>query len=123
LRELLASTDPEHIMPLNGPPLVSQAVVLTLVHRLASIVGETSAADENFKTTLWWLQRLVAILRPEDKLITDFIPRVVPNVQVSLNTTKQRLTIPIPGAPPTVDVARTISDIQENLRRKVVTLS
>ncbi|KIK63644.1 hypothetical protein GYMLUDRAFT_40712 [Collybiopsis luxurians FD-317 M1] len=123
LRELLATTDPDLIMPLNGTPLVSQAVVLTLVHRLASIVGETNASDETFKTTLWWLQRLVAILRPEDKLITDFIPRVVPNVQVSLNTTKQRLTIPIPGAPPTVDVARTISDIQESLRRKVVVLS
>ncbi|KAE9394980.1 hypothetical protein BT96DRAFT_966810 [Gymnopus androsaceus JB14] len=123
LRELLASTDPDVIMPLNGPSLVSQAVILTLVHRLASIVGETSAGDETFKTSLWWLQRLVAILRPEDKLITDFIPRVVPNVQVSLNTTKQRLTIPIPGAPPTVDIARTISDIQETLRRKVVALS
>ncbi|KAF9072939.1 hypothetical protein BDP27DRAFT_1360693 [Rhodocollybia butyracea] len=123
LRELLATTDPEAIMPLNGTSLVSQAVILTLVHRLASIVGETSTGDENFKTSLWWLQRLVAILRPEDKLITDFIPRVVPNVQVSLNTTKQRLTIPIPGAPPTVDVARTISDIQETLRRKVVALS
>jgi hypothetical protein len=123
LRELLATTDPDMIMPLNGPSLVSQAVILTLVHRLASIVGETSASDEGFKTSLWWLQRLVIILRPEDKLITDFIPRVVPNVQVSLNTTKQRLTIPIPGAPPTVDIARTISDIQETLRKKVVALS
>ncbi|KAJ3889320.1 hypothetical protein GG344DRAFT_51895 [Lentinula edodes] len=119
LKELIASTDPELIIPLNGTPLVSQAVILTLVHRLSSIIGETNASEEIFKTSLWWLQRLVSILRPEDKLITDFIPRLIPNVQVSLNTTKQRLTIPIPGVPPTVDVARTISDIQDNLRRKV----
>ncbi|KAJ3932683.1 MAG: hypothetical protein NXY57DRAFT_92220 [Lentinula lateritia] len=119
LKELITSTDPELIIPLNGTPLVSQAVILTLVHRLSSIIGETNASEEIFKTSLWWLQRLVSILRPEDKLITDFIPRLIPNVQVSLNTTKQRLTIPIPGVPPTVDVARTISDIQDNLRRKV----
>ncbi|KAJ4488438.1 hypothetical protein J3R30DRAFT_3792845 [Lentinula aciculospora] len=119
LKELIISTDPELIIPLNGTPLVSQAVILTLVHRLSSIIGETNASEEIFKTSLWWLQRLVSILRPEDKLITDFIPRLIPNVQVSLNTTKQRLTIPIPGVPPTVDVARSISDIQESLRRKV----
>lgn len=34
LRELLAHTNPELIMPLNGPTLVSQAVLLTLVHRV-----------------------------------------------------------------------------------------
>ncbi|KAJ3840135.1 hypothetical protein F5878DRAFT_614147 [Lentinula raphanica] len=119
LKDLITSTDPDLIVPLNGTPLVSQAVILTLVHRLSSIIGETPANEEIFKTSLWWLQRLVSILRPEDKLITDFIPRLIPNVQVSLNTTKQRLTIPIPGVPPTVDVARSISDIQETLRRKV----
>ncbi|KAJ3997522.1 hypothetical protein F5050DRAFT_1399834 [Lentinula boryana] len=119
LKDLITSTDPELIIPLNGTPLVSQAVILTLVHRLSSIIGETNASEEIFRTSLWWLQRLVSILHPEDKLITDFIPRLIPNVQVSLNTTKQRLTIPIPGVPPTVDVARTISDIQETLRRKV----
>ncbi|THV07877.1 hypothetical protein K435DRAFT_772233 [Dendrothele bispora CBS 962.96] len=120
LRELLARTNPEVIMPLNGQPLVSQAVILTLVHRLSAAVGETSPSDESFKTSLWWLQRAVALLRPEDKLITDFIPRVIPNVQVLLNTTKQRLAIPIPGGPPTLDIARTISDVQETLRRKVM---
>jgi hypothetical protein len=34
LRELLSHTNPELIMPLNGPTLVSQAVMLTLVHRV-----------------------------------------------------------------------------------------
>lgn len=34
LRELLSHTNPELIMPTNGAPLVSQAVILTLVHRV-----------------------------------------------------------------------------------------
>ncbi|KAL0580223.1 hypothetical protein V5O48_001816 [Marasmius crinis-equi] len=119
LRELLAHTNPELIMPLNGQVLVSQAVILTLVHRLSALIGEIPVGDESLKTSLWWLQRSVALLRPEDKLILDFIPRVIPNVQMLLNTTKQRLTIPIPGLPSTLDMARMVSDIQETLRRKV----
>ncbi|KAK1224473.1 hypothetical protein PQX77_012647 [Marasmius sp. AFHP31] len=119
LRDLLAHTNPELIMPLNGQVLVSQAVILTLVHRLSALVGEIPVGDESLKTSLWWLQRSVNLLRPEDKLILDFIPRVIPNVQMLLNTTKQRLTIPIPGLPSTLDMARTVSDIQETLRRKV----
>ena len=97
------------------------------------MVGEIPPTDESFKTSLWWLQRSVSFLRPEvglsigictqltvvaqDKLIADFIPRVLPNVQLSLNNTKQRLAI-IPGGP-TVETARTITEIQEILRRKV----
>lgn len=34
LRDLLARTNPEMVLPLNGAPLVSQAVILTLVHRV-----------------------------------------------------------------------------------------
>ncbi|KAF9001924.1 hypothetical protein BDQ17DRAFT_1357730 [Cyathus striatus] len=117
LRDLLSRTNPELVMPLNGSSLVSQAVILTLLHRLSAVVGESAPNDESFKTSLWWLQRSVAVLRPEDKLITDFIPRVVPNVQHLLTTTKQRLGI-LPGGPSTVETVRTISDIQETLKRK-----
>ncbi|TFK42749.1 hypothetical protein BDQ12DRAFT_676749 [Crucibulum laeve] len=118
LRDLLSRTNPDLVMPLNGTSLVSQAVILTLLHRLSAVVGDTAPNDETFKTSLWWLQRAVAVLRPEDKLITDFIPRVVPNVQHLLNTTKQRLTL-LPGGPSTIETVRTLSDIQETLRRKV----
>ena len=34
LRELLARSNPEVVMPTNGPGPLSQAVVLTLVHRV-----------------------------------------------------------------------------------------
>ncbi|TFK67911.1 hypothetical protein BDN72DRAFT_842508 [Pluteus cervinus] len=119
LRDLLSRTNPELIMPLNGPPLVSQAVILTLIHRLSAVVGESTPNDESFKTSLWWLQRTVALLRPEDKLITDFIPRVIPNVQHLLVATKQRMAI-LPGGPATLETVRTISEVQETLRRKVM---
>lgn len=56
----------------------------------------------------------------QDKLIMDFIPRVIPNVQQLLVTTKQRLGI-LPG-PSTIDTVRNISDIQDVLRRKVSAL-
>lgn len=38
LRDLLSHTNPELIMPLNGPSLVSQAVILTLVHRVSRVL-------------------------------------------------------------------------------------
>ncbi|TFK25084.1 hypothetical protein FA15DRAFT_668959 [Coprinopsis marcescibilis] len=120
LKDLLAHSNPDLIMPLNGSSLVSQAVILTLVHRLSSVVGETPPNDESFKSSLWWLQRSVSVLRPEDKLISDFIPRVLPNVQHLLNTTKQRLTILPGGGTPVLETARTLNEIQETLRRKVV---
>jgi hypothetical protein len=34
LRELLARSNPEIVMPLKGPSPLSQAVILTLVHRV-----------------------------------------------------------------------------------------
>jgi hypothetical protein len=54
----------------------------------------------------------------QDKLIADFIPRVIPNVQVGLTSTKQRLAI-LPGGTQSMESARMISDIQETIRRKV----
>ncbi|KAJ7074239.1 hypothetical protein C8F01DRAFT_1099751 [Mycena amicta] len=121
LRELLSHTNPELIMPMNGPTLVSQAVILTLVARLSAVLSETPPNDEAFKNTLWWLQRTAALLRPEDKLITDFIPRVLPGVQTSLVATKQRLPL-APGGPPTLEIARSVTEVQEILRRKMAPL-
>ena len=48
LRELLSHTNPELIMPLNGPSLVSQAVILTLVHRVCSSFSTKSRSHELF---------------------------------------------------------------------------
>ena len=117
LRELLARSNPEVIMPLNSTPPLSQAVILTLVHRLAAAVGETPPVDESFKSTLWWLQRSASALNPSDPLISPYVARVVPTVQQVLNSTKQRLMI-LPGGPQAVDAVRTITDVQETLSGK-----
>jgi hypothetical protein len=117
LRELLARSNPEVIMPLNTTPPLSQAVILTLVHRLAAAVGETPPVDESFKSTLWWLQRSSSALNPSDPLISPYVTRVVPSVQQVLNSTKQRLML-LPGGSQAVDAARTIADVQETLSGK-----
>ncbi|KAI0664945.1 hypothetical protein C8Q70DRAFT_940901 [Cubamyces menziesii] len=117
LRELLARSNPEIIMPLNGPSPLSQAVMLTLVHRLSTIIGETSPADESFKVSMWWLQRAATTLNTTDPLISPYVARVMPNVQQMLNTTKQRLSI-LPGPP--IEATRTISEIQDILNRKPI---
>ena len=117
LRELLARSNPEVIMPLNTTPPLSQAVILTLVHRLATALGETPPVDESFKSTLWWLQRAASVLNPSDPLISPYVARVVPTVQQTLNSTKQRLMI-LPGGSQAVEAVRTITDVQEILSGK-----
>lgn len=117
LRELLARSNPEMVMPLNSASPLSQAVILTLVHRLAAALGETPPVDESFKSTLWWLQRAASVLNPSDPLISPYVARVVPSVQQVLNSTKQRLMI-LPGGPQAIDAARTITDVQEILSGK-----
>src|ERR1700722_11916878 len=91
LRDLLVRSNPEVIMPMNGPGPLSKAVILTLLHRvrfdcflfffaqtrlrmvlqLAAAVGENSPADESFKSTLWWLQRTASTLNTN--VITFFL--------------------------------------------------
>jgi hypothetical protein len=117
LRDLLARSNPEVTMPLTTTPPLSQAVILTLVHRLAAALGETPPVDESFKSTLWWLQRSASVLNPSDPLISPYVARVVPSVQQVLNSTKQRLML-LPGGPQVIDAARTIADVQETLSGK-----
>ncbi|KAI6133904.1 hypothetical protein EDD17DRAFT_1869657 [Pisolithus thermaeus] len=103
LHELLARSSPEVIMPLNGPEPLSQAVILTLFHRLAAT----------------WLQRVAAMLNINEPLVSPYVARVDPNVKTMLNTTKQRLSI-LPGSPQLMDSVRTISDIQDTLTHKQI---
>ena len=64
---------------------------------------------------MWWLQRSATALNTTDPLISPYVARVIPNVQQSLNQTRQRLSI-LPGPP--IEATRTINDIQEILNRK-----
>ncbi|KAI9458037.1 hypothetical protein F5148DRAFT_1221565 [Russula earlei] len=117
LRELLARSNPEIVMPLKGQSPLSQAVILTLVHRLAGAIGESAPVDESFKSSMWWLQRAATVLNTNDPLIAPYTPRVLPSVQAMLNTTKQRIAI-LPGGSQVLETARAISDVQEVLSHK-----
>ncbi|KAJ7778493.1 kinase-like domain-containing protein [Mycena metata] len=64
-RELVSHTNLDLIMPLNGPALVSQPVILALVHRLSTFISRTPPAGGAFKDAVRWLQRASALLRPE----------------------------------------------------------
>jgi hypothetical protein len=96
---------------------LSQAVILTLVHRLAGAIGESAPVDESFKSSMWWLQRAATVLNTNDPLIAPYVARVLPSVQSMLNTTKQRIAI-LPGAPQVLETARAISEVQEVLSHK-----
>ncbi|KAN0128472.1 hypothetical protein V8E53_013679 [Lactarius tabidus] len=117
LRELLARSSPEVVMPLKGSPPLSQAVILTLVHRLAGAIGECAPVDESFKSSMWWLQRAATVLNTNDPLIAPYTSRVLPSVQAMLNTTKQRIAI-LPGGSQMLETARSISDVQDVLSHK-----
>ncbi|KAF8527056.1 hypothetical protein JB92DRAFT_2699369 [Gautieria morchelliformis] len=117
LRELLARSNPEVILPSNGKGPLSQAVVLTLIHRLASIVNDSTPGDEAYKSSLWWLQRTSSSLNPSDDLISPYIARLLPNIQQTLTSARQRLILP--GMPSQFsDTSRVIHDIQDVLGRK-----
>jgi len=115
LRALLARSNPEVVMPLNSTPPLSQAVIMTLVHRLAVAIGETPSADESFNSMLWWLQRAASVSNPSDSWISGYVQKVVPSVLRALNSTKQRLRT-LPSGPQAADTIRTIEDVQEILR-------
>ncbi|KAF8275245.1 hypothetical protein EI94DRAFT_1825216 [Lactarius quietus] len=116
-RHPAGEVQPEVVMPLKGAPPLSQAVILTLVHRLAGAIGESAPVDESFKSSMWWLQRASTVLNTNDPLIAPYTSRVLPSVQAMLNTTKQRIAI-LPGGPQMLETARSISEVQDVLSHK-----
>jgi len=117
LRELLGRSNPDVIMPLNSAGPLSQAVILTLIHRIAAAVGDISPVDDFFKSGLWWMQRAISVLNANDPLISPYVGRVLPSVQGMLQTTRQRLNI-LPVSP-SIDTTRSITDLQDMIGRKI----
>jgi len=64
LRELLSRTNPDLVLPLNGPPLVSQAVILTLIHRVSSMQKYFVTRILLFTSIIHSCLRLLAKLLP-----------------------------------------------------------
>ncbi|CAE6515628.1 unnamed protein product [Rhizoctonia solani] len=120
LRELLARCNPEVIMPSagNGQSPLSQAVVLTLIHRLSSTLSELSPIDEGFKLGLWWLQRASYTVVPNDPVISPYSARVMQSAQQILGSTVSRLNL-LPGGPPLAETNSMISQIQRTLSNKM----
>ncbi|EUC64992.1 WD40 repeat-containing nuclear protein, putative [Rhizoctonia solani AG-3 Rhs1AP] len=120
LRELLARCNPEVIMPSsgNGQSPLSQAVVLTLIHRLSSTLSELSPIDEGFKLGLWWLQRASYTVVPNDPVIAPYSSRVMQSAQQILGSTVNRLNL-LPGGPSLVETNSMIAQIQRTLSNKM----
>ncbi|KAJ1307317.1 hypothetical protein OPQ81_001424 [Rhizoctonia solani] len=120
LRELLARCNPEVIMPSsgNGQSPLSQAVVLTLIHRLSSTLSELSPIDEGFKLSLWWLQRAAYTVEPNDAVIAPYSSRVMQSAQQILASTVNRLNL-LPGGPSLVETNSMIAQIQRTLSNKM----
>ncbi|KAF8522117.1 hypothetical protein BU17DRAFT_87217 [Hysterangium stoloniferum] len=116
LRDLLSRSKAEVVLPAGGKGPLSQAVVLTLVHRLASLINDSNPGDEVYKQFLWWLTRAANSLNPSDDLISPYIARLLPNIQQTLTSARQRLILP--GMPNNTETSRAIQDIQEILGRK-----
>ncbi|KAG9092080.1 hypothetical protein FS749_016017 [Ceratobasidium sp. UAMH 11750] len=119
LRDLLARCNPEVIMPTsgNGQSPLSQAVVLTLIHRLSSALSELSPIDEGFKLGLWWLQRAAYTVVPTDAVIAPYAARVMQSAQQILSSTASRLSL-LPGGPSLVETNTMIAQIQRTLSNK-----
>jgi len=105
-------------MPSGGNPSpLSQAVVLTLIHRLSSSLAELSPVDESFKAGLWWLQRAAYTLTPKDAVIAPYVGRVLQTAQTILQTTSSRINL-LPGGPSLTETNLMIAQIQLTLGSK-----
>jgi len=114
IRDLLARSPPDVVLPVGQTSPLSQTVILALVHRLALSLVELSPADDAFKNTLWWLQRSAYSLKPSDNIIAPYIGRVLQTAQSTLNTTMQRLNI-LPGGPSLAETSTMVGQIQQTL--------
>ncbi|ORY31618.1 hypothetical protein BCR39DRAFT_525930 [Naematelia encephala] len=75
----------DYILPLGGDrPKVSQAILLTLLHRIAQAIGELAPSDPSFIKMLEWDRRCAILVNPRDSNIVTYFGRVSAIVQTSL---------------------------------------
>ncbi|KAF8310181.1 hypothetical protein DL93DRAFT_2169872 [Clavulina sp. PMI_390] len=109
VRALLARCDPNVILPSQRElsPL-SQAVVLTMIHRLAESLNDLSPQDEALRSSLWWLQRAAYSLDATNQMIEAYLEAVLSQSQQNLSLALSRF-----AAYP--EFHNTISNIQHTL--------
>lgn len=90
VRERAPQTDALFPAPPAKSPL-SQAVLLTLCHRLAVALGEINPHDPIFQTVATWERLVVALIDPRDPAIQSYFKRVVGVVGPTLGNVITRL--------------------------------
>ncbi|KAG8820860.1 hypothetical protein FRC17_010001 [Serendipita sp. 399] len=83
LREVLAHCPADKVMPLNGPLLVGQSIVLSVIHKLAGCLADVETLDESI-SLLWWLTRASQVLDAHDRIIHDYLDKMLPGIQDGL---------------------------------------
>lgn len=83
LRETLAHCPADKVMPLNGPLLVGQTIILSVIHKLAGCLADVETMDESI-SLLWWLTRASQVLDAHDRIIHDYLDKMLPNIQENL---------------------------------------
>ncbi|KZP27861.1 hypothetical protein FIBSPDRAFT_927841 [Athelia psychrophila] len=137
LREVLARSNPEILLPGTHTSPLSQIVILGLLHRLAMALYKAPPHEKGlfelalqpgkhgshlFKQTLWWMQRTSAALNSDttdkDHALFSEVCRIVPDVQRMLTTTKRRCSS-LPEGHPASKEADTISQVQAIISRNL----
>lgn len=90
VRERAPQTEQLFPAPPAKSPL-SQAVLLTLCHRLAVALGEINPHDPIFQTVATWERLVIALIDPHDPAIASYFKRVVSVVVPRLNSVVTRL--------------------------------
>ncbi|WWC72202.1 uncharacterized protein I206_106162 [Kwoniella pini CBS 10737] len=85
----LALTD--YCLPTNGKSPLSQAVLLTLLHRLAIVLSEIPGSHSMFAQVAGWERRTALLVDPKDQNIAGYIARVLSVVQGQLNSVLNNL--------------------------------
>ncbi|OCF61584.1 hypothetical protein L486_01236 [Kwoniella mangroviensis CBS 10435] len=85
----LALTD--YCLPNQGKSPLSQAVLLTLLHRLAIVLSEIPSTHSMFQQVAGWERRTALLVDPKDQNIAGYISRVLSVVQGQLTTVLNNL--------------------------------
>ncbi|KIY67801.1 hypothetical protein CYLTODRAFT_375346 [Cylindrobasidium torrendii FP15055 ss-10] len=120
LINLLARTNIDSVMPLRPDALtLSQTLVIVIIHRNTTIVEQTAPSDLAFKVAIQWLHRALVVLRLDDNMMVDYVPRVMPTTYRLLGVAEKRLALLPEKSPSTNDGISHLRDIRSIIERKI----
>ncbi|WRT70042.1 uncharacterized protein IL334_007036 [Kwoniella shivajii] len=107
----------EYCLPNQGKSPLSQAVLLTLLHRLAIVLSEIQSTHSMFAQVVGWERRTALLVDPKDQNIASYISRVLSVVQSQLTMVMNNLQKH--PEPNTQSHMVAVSNIMEVLRQKI----